>query len=71
MAYQKNNKKVAGIAFRPEVLAYLDEFAAREGRTRSNFINQLAREHAERNGIKLDSYIAKLTGNSENNTQTA
>lgn len=53
MAYQKDRKLIAGIAFRPEVLAYLDALSEREGRTRSNLINQLAREHAIANGVEL------------------
>lgn len=53
MAYKKNQSAVAGITFKPEVLDFIDEFAEREGRTRSNFINQIVREHAARLGIEL------------------
>lgn len=53
MAYKKSQSAVAGIAFRPEVLDFIDETAEKEGRTRSNFINQLVREHAMRIGIEL------------------
>lgn len=53
MAYKKNRSAVAGIAFRPEVLDFIDEHAEQEGRTRSNYINQLVREHAARIGIEI------------------
>jgi metal-responsive CopG/Arc/MetJ family transcriptional regulator len=53
MAYKKSQSAVAGISFRPEVLEFVDEVAEQEGRTRSNFINQLVREHAARIGVDI------------------
>lgn len=53
MAYKKSQSAVAGISFRPEVLEFVDEVAEQEGRTRSNFINQLVREHAARLGVDI------------------
>jgi predicted DNA-binding protein len=53
MAYRKNQSLTAGIVFRPEILAFVDSMAEEEGRTRSNYINQLIKEHAEKFNVKL------------------
>ena len=43
----------AGVSLELEVVEYLREVAARQERDRSYCINQIVREHAERNGQPL------------------
>ncbi len=71
MAYKKSQSAVAGISFRPEVLEFVDELAEQEGRTRSNFINQLVKEHASRIGVQIPSSNVRQGRKPRNNEQMA
>jgi predicted transcriptional regulator len=41
------------VALDPEVIEYLDSLAAKQDRSRSWIVNNLAKDHAQQNGVKL------------------
>ena len=43
----------AGVNFDPAVIDYLEHLCAREDRSRSFMVNQIVREHAQRNGTPI------------------
>lgn len=49
----------AGISFRPEVLAYLDELAMQAGMNRSWVLNTIVLEHARSNPAQAPSLLSK------------
>ena len=52
-ARRKRQTRCAGVTLEVPVLEYLRELAEKDDRDRSFCINQIVREHAERNGRSL------------------
>ena len=49
----------AGVNFDPAVIEYLERLCAQEDRSRSFMINQIVREHAERNGTPIPTTVTE------------
>ena len=51
---RKRRVRSTGVSMELDILRYLDRFAERQNKDRSFIINQIVREHAERQGVALE-----------------